>query len=239
MVKVPALMTAEVLAGSGVDFAILDCQHGLFGREDLAAVSRLTRCAGVSPLVRTAANDPAEIGWALDIGAAGVIVPGVEGPEDAARAVAACRYPPRGRRSFGPLSTAAAAGSPGEADEQVTCVPLIESVAAVEAIEAICGVEGLGAVFIGHADLSIDLGVPLAFADPGLEQAIAKVVSACARAGVPHGRAAMSGREAAELAAAGTPMVSISTDSALLGSAVAAVLEEARAGADRGEHVGR
>jgi 4-hydroxy-2-oxoheptanedioate aldolase len=127
---------AERLASVGYDYICLDVQHGLL---DYPGVLRgLTAVAaggaaggvsggsaggsagGVAGIVRVPPGDPAWIGRALDAGARGVIVPLVSTAEQAAAAVAACRYPPAGQRSFGPVRSSLAIGpAPRAADEQV------------------------------------------------------------------------------------------------------------------------
>lgn len=152
-------MAAEITARLGFDWVGIDSQHGLIGFDGMLRMLQAIAIGGVPAIVRVAANDPDLIGQALDCGAAGVIVPLVESPEQAEAAVAACRFPPHGRRSWGPVRPALVEGyAPADAEREVVCIPLIETAKGVEAIEEIAAVDHLDAVFVGPADLGLSLG---------------------------------------------------------------------------------
>jgi 4-hydroxy-2-oxoheptanedioate aldolase len=144
-----------------------------------------------TPLVRVPWNEPGIIGRVLDAGALGVIIPMVNTPEDAARAVAACRYAPDGSRSYGPLGALARYGPEyvATANQRVLCIPMIETRQAVEAVDDILAVPGIDAVYVGPADLSLTYGLPPGAdqADPVFHSALATVVAACQRHGVVPG----------------------------------------------------
>ena len=101
-----AAMT-ERIARIGYDYVCLDAQHGLLDAaaclRGLFAIDAASPASGTAGVVRVSANRPEEIGRALDAGAAGVIVPLVNSPAEAAEAARACRYPPNGVRSYGPV----------------------------------------------------------------------------------------------------------------------------------------
>ena len=182
---------AEVAGRSGYDYVCIDLQHGL---QDIdLATNMLTGVAATDavPMVRVPWNEPGIIGRVLDAGALAVVIPMVNSAEEAARAVAACRYAPLGSRSFGPLIPNNRFGPsyPTEANAAIACIPMIETREAVERVEEIVSVPGVDAVYIGPADLSISLGLP-----PGLdhesgpfEDALLRVVAACERHGVTAG----------------------------------------------------
>jgi 4-hydroxy-2-oxoheptanedioate aldolase len=139
----------------------------------------------IAPLVRVSANDAGHIGLALDAGADGVVVPMIHTAEQARRAVAACRYPPDGERSFGPArSSLVVPGSPAEVNRAITCVLLIESERGVQAAAEICAVPGVDAVMIGAADLALDLGLDIGDRASELEAAVKAVAVAATQAGV-------------------------------------------------------
>lgn len=98
---IPGHFGAEVLAGAGPDYVCVDQQHGLTDLDSIVPMLGAIGAAGAAPVIRVLSNDSALIGKALDAGAVGVIVPLVNDAEEAARAVAACRYPPRGRAPTG------------------------------------------------------------------------------------------------------------------------------------------
>ncbi|MEI6246795.1 MAG: aldolase/citrate lyase family protein, partial [Acidobacteriota bacterium] len=140
---------AEIMAKAGFDWLVIDLEHSVI---DLAAMGELVRVidlCGVTPLVRLTANDPDQIKRVMDAGAHGIVVPMVNSAGDAARAVAATRYPPLGTRGVG-LSRAQAFGAPGgfanyldwQKDGPVV-IAQIEHRDAVDALESILGVAGI------------------------------------------------------------------------------------------------
>jgi 4-hydroxy-2-oxoheptanedioate aldolase len=150
---VPDPVVAEAALSASPDFAVVDLQHGTLTAAALPGLLVAGRAAGVETWVRVPANEAAVIGWALDVGAAGVIVPLVESADEAAAAAAACRYPPAGRRSFGPFrSGLVGVARPG-------CVVMIETAAAVDAVDAIAAVDGLDGLYVGPVDLGISYGL--------------------------------------------------------------------------------
>ena len=102
---IPGGFLAEVMASLGWDALTIDMQHGIIGQPDMVAMLQAISTAAITPMVRLAANDATLIGQALDAGAMGVICPLINSPEEAARFVAACRYPPHGVRSTNGTST--------------------------------------------------------------------------------------------------------------------------------------
>jgi len=175
----------ELVAEAGPDFVVIDRQHGLIGWAEMLEMLRAVARTDVSPLVRVAANDAREIGQALDAGADGVLVPMIHTADQARRAVAACRYPPDGERSFGPArSSLVVSGSPAEVNRAVMCVVIVESSRGVHAAAEICAVPGVDAVMIGTADLALDLGLDVGSQRSDLDGAVAAIGAAAARAGV-------------------------------------------------------
>src|SRR5437879_3256169 len=95
--------TAEVMARQGFDALVVDMQHGMTDMNDVWPMLQAISQTDTVPVVRVPWNDPATIMKVLDFGAYGIIVPLINTAEDAAKAVAACRYPPVGIRSSGPI----------------------------------------------------------------------------------------------------------------------------------------
>lgn len=187
-VNLPDIHIAETLARSGVDWLCFDLQHGLMDYSDLLRLLPAVCGQPVTPLVRVAANQPDQIGKALDVGAEGVIVPMVNTVADAEKAVAACYYPPLGNRSCGPMRPAMVEGFEylAQANEQIACVPMIETQQGLDNVDAIAAVEGVDGLFIGPMDLCYGLGIaPGDFANPRFADAVKAIAEACKR----HGRA--------------------------------------------------
>lgn len=106
--------------------------------------------------------------------------------EEAERAVAACRYPPRGRRSFGPIRAATAVGSRRTADlEAVACFLMVETVEGLGNVDEIAAVPGVDGLYIGPADLSLALGIEPAYEhdDDSHREAVRRIREACGRHG--------------------------------------------------------
>jgi 4-hydroxy-2-oxoheptanedioate aldolase len=158
----PDSFSAEIVSRTGFDWVLIDMQHGLIGYSDLLAMLQGISTSGLPALVRTQWNDESEIMKALDAGAQGVVVPMVNSPEDARKAVRACRYPPLGIRSWGPTRVAMhhAGYDPTSANKLTVCVIMIETVDAVRRIDDILDVPGIDGVFIGPNDLGVSAGLP-------------------------------------------------------------------------------
>ena len=103
----PSSVVAETIAAAGYDYVCVDLQHGAVDYADAVHMLQAISGQGATPMARVQANDAATIGKILDAGALGVVVPLVDTADEAARAVAACRYPPLGGRSYGPVRAAA------------------------------------------------------------------------------------------------------------------------------------
>jgi 4-hydroxy-2-oxoheptanedioate aldolase len=144
-----------------------------------------------TPLVRVSGNNPAEIMKVLDAGAMGVIVPLVNNRAEAAAAISACRYPPDGTRSFGPIRAAlyGGRGYAAEANGQIACIVMIETKEGIEKVEEIVTTPGLGGVYIGPSDLALSIGLPpLGDTDNADHMAtVEKILSTCKRHKVPAG----------------------------------------------------
>jgi 4-hydroxy-2-oxoheptanedioate aldolase len=160
--SVPNTFTAEVMARQGFDALCVDLQHGLSEMKDVAPMLQAISQTDTVPVVRVAWNEPAAIMKALDLGAYGIIVPLVNNAEEAAKAVAACRYPPVGMRSSGPVRAVHYGGPDyvAKANDEIIVMAMIETKEGLENLEAICATPGLDAVYIGPADLSFALGMP-------------------------------------------------------------------------------
>jgi 4-hydroxy-2-oxoheptanedioate aldolase len=220
----------ETLAHAGFDFVVIDCQHSLLDEVTAGRLLGGLANAPAAGIVRVSRNEPGRIGRVLDAGADGVIVPLVNDAKEAAAAVAACRYSPRGVRSFGPFR--AGLGFDVKAlEERVSCFVMIETGKGVQNAAEICGVEGVAGVFIGPADLSVDMGLPAAsaFSDKppaALVEAMEKVVSATTAAGIVAGRPAASAADAVRATNGGYRLLTLGADRTLLRERAVQVVKE-------------
>src|SRR6476619_301082 len=154
--------TAEVMARQGFDALCVDLQHGTAEMKDVGPMLQAVSQTDTVPVVRVAWNEPAAIMKALDLGGYGIIVPLVNTAEEAARAVAACRYPPVGMRSSGPVRAMHYGGADyqAKANDEIVIMAMIETKEGIANLDAICATPGLDAGYIGPADLSFALGLP-------------------------------------------------------------------------------
>ena len=182
---------AEILANVGYEWIGLDIEHTDIDIGSLTSLLRGMYGRGAVPVARVATNEVMAIRRALDMGVQGVLVPLVSTADDARRAVAAAKYPPRGIRGF----AFCRANDWGEdfahyaasANDEIAVVVMIESKQGVENIDAILAVEGVDGVFIGPYDMSGSYGIPGQTQDPIVRNACREVVRACERAGKSAG----------------------------------------------------
>jgi 4-hydroxy-2-oxoheptanedioate aldolase len=217
---------AEVLGHGGVDGVCVDLQHGpVFLDRAVEMLIALSATPAV-PLARPSGNDFAEINKLLDAGAYGVIVPLIDTAEDARRLVEAVRYPPRGRRSFGPARGLLYGGADyaARADEEMLAFAMIETPRGLAHLDAIAAVEGLDGLFIGPTDLSLALGQPPApkWREEPLRGAIARIQAAARANGKFAGIFCTSPEMGADMLAAGFDMVVPGNDATLLRNATQA-----------------
>ena len=185
-VKTTSPQIVEILGGSGLDFAVLDAEHAPYDRGTLDLALLAGRAAGLPLFVRVAEHAAASLLSALDLGAAGVLVPHVDNEQDARAAVAHCRYV-GGDRGYSSSPRAAGYGALGmkqaiaHGDRSIVACQ-IESVAAVENAARIAAVPGVDVLFIGRADLALSMGLDNA-QDPRVTEATEGVIRATLAAG--------------------------------------------------------
>ena len=153
--------SAEVMAAQDLDWLCIDMQHGVIGYDTAVPMLQTISATDVTPIVRVPWCEPAMIMKMLDAGAYGIIVPLVNDRAQAQVAAAACRYPPRGIRSHGPTRAAYYAGFDylAHANDEVLCIPQIETVEAMENLDDILSVPGIDVAYIGPMDLTISMGI--------------------------------------------------------------------------------
>lgn len=218
--------TAGIVAAAGFDAVVVDLQHGHATLQDLPHLLAAIESTEVFPFVRASWNDPAELMRALDLGVGGVICPMIGSRAEAEVFVDACRYPPAGTRSYGPIRAALGQGRRqiAEAEERILLFAMIETADGFANVEEIAATPGLDGLFVGPADLSLSLGLPT-FADlghPAMLAALDEILEAATRHGVEPGIHAPSPRRATEMAARGFRFISCAVDEDLLREAARA-----------------
>jgi len=223
VLSLPGAALAE-LVGSALDFAWIDLEHGALGLGEMQAMAVGLTAAGCAVHVRLPASGAEQLAAVLDAGVDGVVAPRVESAEQAGDLVRRLRYPPAGRRGFGPRRAGRYGRTPAfwaAPERRVGCTAQIESPAGVAAAAEIAAVEGVDALVVGCSDLSLELDVPQDLAAPSLRAAVLAVAAAAASAGVRFGVAA-SGDPAgiAALAAGRADLVVYSADTRIYSAAV-------------------
>jgi 4-hydroxy-2-oxoheptanedioate aldolase len=217
---IPDVISVRAMAAAGLDYVVIDLQHGGATERDLPAVTTAIRLAGATPVGRVRHAHPADIGRALDLGCAGVIVPNVESAGQASAAVGACHYPPAGYRSGG----GALAGT-----SEPFCLIMVESRAAMAELEATLAIDGVDGIYVGPRDLSYSLGCELDPQDSVLRPALEQIWAACAAAGKPVGVHSADGATARLYRENGCRLVNVAADALVIARGVAAELAAARA----------
>ena len=155
-------IAAEVISDSGFDWLLLDTEHSPNEIPDLLGQLQAVELGTATPIVRPAWNDTVLIKRILDIGAQTILVPYVQNPEEARRAVEATRYPPHGVRGVSVAARASRYGrTPGyltKANDEICVLVQVETGHALGQIEQIAAVKGVEGVFIGPSDLAASLG---------------------------------------------------------------------------------
>lgn len=228
----PSLM--RLLANAGLDFVLLDGEHGPFTIETIADLSRAARAAGLTPIVRPPELTYAHITQPLDAGAQGIMLPRVTERSEVEECLAYMKYPPVGRRGAvlarghtdfqsGDLSAALADGN-----RETFLVVQIETREAVDRLDDLLSVPGVDAALVGPTDLSLALGVPGRSQDPVLVAAIERTIEACQRHGVIPAIQQNDVALAAQWARRGMRMVSIGAETGHLIAGVRSALDLVR-----------
>lgn len=222
-------LAAEIVAGLDVDYVVIDMQHGVAPYSNLVAMLQGIGTYDVTPLVRIPVGDFGLAQRALDAGAQGIIVPLVDNAGDAANAVSACRYPPEGNRSFGPIRARMHLGSdPESVNEQVLVLVQVETLGAMENLEEIVTTPGVDGVYVGPADLAMAHGLPVGKEDPQMEEMLTIIVRACHEAGVVAGIHTFSGTAALRASKRGFAMTTVGSDATWLHAGYSRELAMAR-----------
>lgn len=217
-------LLAEVAAGSGLDWLLIDMEHSANTLESVQVQLQAVAAYPVTTLVRAPFNDQVAIKQILDLGAQNLIVPMVSSAEEARAAVAATRYPPEGVRGVGSALARSARWNRvdrylQESAEHTSLTVQIETTAGVEAAAEIAAVDGVDAVFVGPSDLSASMGLLGQQTHPDVVGAVESVFAAVHGTGTPVGVNAFDPAAADAYLAAGADFVAVGADVALLARA--------------------
>lgn len=193
-ITVNSVDVAAHAAEMGFDFLWIEMEHSPITLETLRNMALATRGSKALPFARVPVNEVWMAKRVLDAGVSGVIFPFTSTPELARQAVAACRYPPAGRRGSGAglatLCWPTRDSYYDSADRNVMVIAIVEEAHAVENIDEIAATPGVDVLFVGCSDLSFSLGLRGAQNHPRLQEAIDKIVTAAKKHGKAVGRPA-------------------------------------------------
>jgi|SRR5438105_9460403 len=179
--------SVEVLAGAGFDWLLLDMEHSPNDLENLLAQLQAAAAYATHPVVRVPWNDMVTIKRVLDVGAQSLLIPYVSTAHEAAAAVSAIHYPPKGLRGVAGTTRATRFGRIKDyarrAHEEICLLVQAETQGALDNIEAICAIEGIDGVFIGPADLHASLGYTGEIANPQVKPRIDEAIRRIRKAG--------------------------------------------------------
>ncbi|GID32409.1 HpcH/HpaI aldolase family protein [Paractinoplanes brasiliensis] len=232
-IKLAGPESVEIMAYAGFDFVVIDLEHTAL---DLGAASNhiaMARALGMDPLVRVPDHGLSVIQRVLDAGAAGVVVPHVDTAEQARAVVRATCFPPRGDRGSGSTSRAGRWGLLPRTDyleygnEQALCVVQLESEVAIRNAKQILALDGIGAGFVGTADLSMSMGVPAGSDE--VDRLVTSALAAAAAAGVPLGTACATSDQALAALDRGYDYVVVSNDTSILAAGARAIVNALKA----------
>ena len=214
-------LVAEICAGAGLDWLLVDMEHSPNGLESVLTQLQAVAAYPVTPVVRVPVGDPVTIKQVLDLGAQNLLVPMVSSVDEARAAVDAVRYPPRGRRGVGSALARSARwnrvdGYLGNADDHVSLFVQIETAAGVDAAAEVAAVDGVDGVFVGPSDLAASMGLLGQQAHPEVVAAVRRAFEGVRGAGKPVGVNAFDPAVARSYVDAGASFVLVGADVALL-----------------------
>jgi 4-hydroxy-2-oxoheptanedioate aldolase len=229
---------ADLLAGVGFDWLLLDAEHSPNDLRSILAQLQAIAAHPVHAVVRPVHGAQELIKQYLDIGVQTILAPMIETPEQAAYVVAATRYPTRGTRGVASATTRASRwgridGYFEESDAQMCVLVQVESVKGLGNLAAIAAVEGVDGVFFGPADLAASMGYLGKPTEPLVQKAMTDGIGTIRAAGKAAGTLTSDRRLAREYLALGASFVAVGIDMSLLAAAAGELARDflgARAG---------
>jgi len=232
-IAIPDGFAAETMARQGWDSITVDMQHGVTHYDTAVECLRAITTTSAVPLARVPWNEPGIVMKALDGGAFGVVCPMVSNREEAERFVGACRYPPDGYRSIGPVRASLYAGADyvAKAAELVVTLAMIETRESLDNLDDIMSTPGLDGIYIGPNDLCASLGRPpsLDTRDEIALKWIERILECAKRHRIQAGIHCMETGYAREMVERGFTFVTIASDARLLAGAAKAAVDAMRA----------
>ena len=231
LVSLPSAEICELLGEVGYDWLFIDAEHGAFNPQQ--AQSMLQAASPTPCVIRVPVGEPIWLKKALDIGAAGVIVPQVHNASQAEEIIKQCKYSPVGERGIG-IGRAHKYGIEFErylenANKETAVILQAESAEAVEHIDDIVSLKGLDAILIGPYDLSASLGLPGQIDHPTVQKAINKIIKSCTAANVSMGFFGVSAEAVLPYKEKGFTLLTVGVDTGFIIKSASQTLAEMNA----------
>ena len=227
---IPSSVSAETMAHAGWDSLTIDLQHGLNDYSTSLPMLQAISTTDTTPFARVPWNEPGIIMKMLDAGTYGIICPMINSKEECEKFVGACRYHPKGFRSFGPVRANVYGGSDygDHANEEIITMAMIETQQAVENLDSILSVEGLDSIYIGPADLSLSYTLKPSFdiIDPPVKDIIELILTKAKKHNVVAGIHTGSTEYAHKMIQLGFQFVTILSESKILSVAAEDILKK-------------
>jgi 2-keto-3-deoxy-L-rhamnonate aldolase RhmA len=181
-------VTAEIVGSSGFDWVLIDLEHGAGSESTLMPILQALGKSGTSPIVRVESNEGQRIHRVLDMGAEGIMCPKITSPADALKVAKGLHYPPFGTRGVAKMVRATGFGRNFQSYydtslDNILGIAQIETVAVLDHLDAVAETEGIDVLFIGPADLSMELGIFGQFEHPTFIDAVTRTIQAARKAG--------------------------------------------------------
>src|SRR6201992_395180 len=224
---IPSIPMAQIMARSGMDWIIVDLEHGPIDLGSAHGMIVATSGSPCVPLVRIAANEPWLAKGAMDIVTRGINSPMICSPTEAEKAVRSVRYPPRGDRLWGPFHAPFRWGVSmpdymATADDDMICMITIEHVEAVRRIDEIMATPGIDVAVIGIGDLATSIGKRGLVDDPEVQALAAQAEAGILKSGVPIGGVARTAEQANQMIERGYVVLALGFDWSLFARGIAA-----------------
>jgi 4-hydroxy-2-oxoheptanedioate aldolase len=235
--SIPDNTVAELMAGAGFDWLLVDHEHGPFELRDVMSHLQAMASYDVAPIVRPVDGNPALLKKLCDIGAQSFIVPMIDTAEQAAAVVRAVRYPPDGCRGLGTSMARAARWNtvPGyaqQANDEMCIIVQAETVTAIENLEAIARTNGIDGVFIGPSDLSASMGHGGNVSHPEVVETVSAGLRTIRAAEKHAGLLCLDASKVPDYVGCGANFVGVGVDTLLLGNAARNLAARFRPGGD-------
>lgn len=186
---IPSPITADIIASTGIDFIIIDAEHGPLNFETAQNMVIACESRNVSPVMRLGSVSEANILRALDIGVHCLQIPNISTVEEAKKLIRNVKYPPEGNRGFSPFTRAgnysieSAKELTKAANENVLVAIHIEGREAIENIDTVIKIKGIDIIFLGLFDISKSMGIPGDVTNPKLLEIVEQLTQKINKSG--------------------------------------------------------